>query len=185
MGAGIGFCGVAIPKVVQVIIYRSKMFLSSMRTTEERTITFQLKKSSEEGGFGFTDEEISWLGMDHFCILNFLRPFLFSESSSVCHNLHLHNRRHPGRVSGTKNCLLHRQPHLPRQLSLCYLCSYHAPSLLWPGVCVFPFPNNAMKLTGTWWSCPGYCVFSMWGKKIILSFQSLHNKTYFQTDLHQ
>ena len=70
MGAGIGFCGVAIPKVVQVIIYRSKMFLSSMRTTEERTITFQLKKSSEEGGFGFTDEEISWLGMDHFHILN-------------------------------------------------------------------------------------------------------------------
>ena len=28
--------------------------------------TFQLKKSSEEGGFGFTDEEISWLGMPLF-----------------------------------------------------------------------------------------------------------------------
>ena len=28
--------------------------------------TFQLKKSSEEGGFGFTDEEISWLGIPFF-----------------------------------------------------------------------------------------------------------------------
>ena len=70
MGAGIGFCGVAIPKVVQVIMHRLKMFLSSLRTTEERIINFQLKKSSEEGGFGFTDEEISWLGMDHIHILN-------------------------------------------------------------------------------------------------------------------
>ena len=29
-----------------------------------RRMIFQLKKSSDEGGFGFTDEEISWLGMD-------------------------------------------------------------------------------------------------------------------------
>ena len=29
-----------------------------------KRMIFQLKKSSDEGGFGFTDEEISWLGMD-------------------------------------------------------------------------------------------------------------------------
>ena len=36
-------------------------------------IIFQLKKSSEEGGFGFTDEEISWLGMDY---INIYRRFM-------------------------------------------------------------------------------------------------------------
>ena len=35
-----------------------------METPDKKRITFQLKKSSEEGGFGFTDEEISWLGTD-------------------------------------------------------------------------------------------------------------------------
>ena len=35
-----------------------------METPDKKIITFQLKKSSEEGGFGFTDEEISWLGTD-------------------------------------------------------------------------------------------------------------------------
>ena len=101
--------------------------------------------------------------MDHIHILNTWQYFLFSESSSVCYNLHLHHRRHSGRVSGTKNCLLHRQPHLPRQLSVCHLCSQHAPSLLCPGdyFCIC----DSIKLTGAWWSCPGYCVFSMWGKR--------------------
>ena len=33
---------------------------------DDHVKTFQLKKSSEEGGFGFTDEEISWLGMPLF-----------------------------------------------------------------------------------------------------------------------
>ena len=46
-------------------------------------IIFQLKKSSEEGGFGFTDEEISWLGMDYINIDKNLRRFSYSASLQV------------------------------------------------------------------------------------------------------
>ena len=117
-------------------------------------------------------------------LANAWHSFLSSESSSVCHNLHLHHRGHSGRVSGTKNGLLHRQSHLPRQLSLCHLCSQHAPPLLWPG----PLQLDLWLLfswtqydAGTRWGRPGYCVFSLWGKRNSLFFQSLFNNNKFPT----
>ena len=53
-----------------------------------KRMIFQLKKSSDEGGFGFTDEEISWLGMDrtnsckHFTLLPLQQVFKCLPPSS-------------------------------------------------------------------------------------------------------
>ena len=51
--------GSVVPLAMFLLAMPKTLYIMSKNATISK---LQLKKSPEEGGFGFTDEEISWLG---------------------------------------------------------------------------------------------------------------------------